>query len=195
MEKINSWVVAFELPLRPVSKSALSAGKNLSDPNTLIWPTRKKPGLVIIFLSEFEIWTFGCVRMKNRVGFGFINSGLGCPNFRWNSGPNKFGHSDKCPDPIFLAYKIWATNEFGHSDIRSFGHSVIWVFGHQNWQNNREKTARKMAQIRSFGHSVRVRSWLFVRIAIRVRVRIISFCPNVRIDRTRIDPDSIFCHR
>ena len=43
------------------------AGKKLSDPNTRIYPTRKKPGMDNNFMSEFNIRTFGHVRIGNRV--------------------------------------------------------------------------------------------------------------------------------
>ena len=88
--------------------------------------------------------------MKNRVGFGFIDSGSGCPNFRGNAGPDKFGHSDKCPDPIFLAYKIWAANEFGHSDIRSFGYSVTKI--DKTTEKNSMKNGTNSV-IRTFGRT------------------------------------------
>jgi len=59
------------------------AGKKLSDPNTRICPTRKKPGVDTNFMSEFIIRTFGHCPNWNRVGSGFGNPGPGCPKPGW----------------------------------------------------------------------------------------------------------------
>jgi len=63
------------------------AGKKLSDPNTRICPTRKKPGMDTFFLSEFINRTIGHVRIENRVGSGFAKPGPGCPNNNEATGP------------------------------------------------------------------------------------------------------------
>jgi len=58
------------------------AGKKLSDPDTRICPTRKKPGTDTFFVSEFVNRTIGHVRIENRVGSGFGKPGPGCPDVK-----------------------------------------------------------------------------------------------------------------
>ena len=64
------------------SEMTASAGKKLSDPNTRICPTQKKPGMDTFFVSEFINWTIGYVRIENRVGSGLSKPGSGCPNLK-----------------------------------------------------------------------------------------------------------------
>jgi len=59
--------------------------------------------------------------------------------------------------PDFLAYKIWAANEFGHSVIRTFGHLGIRSakLAKQQGKNSKKNGTNSVIRTfgRTFGHS------------------------------------------